>query len=154
MNAISDCRHGGIAETDALRDTKARAMPPVHESVVLYVEDDPVNALLMQHLLAAHRPRCALHVAEDGRSGVACAERLRPDLVLIDMNLPDISGLEVLQALRQNPRTQSLRCIALSANAMPDIVEHARTAGFNDYWTKPIDIHEFLQDLDGQLARH
>ncbi|WP_157272298.1 response regulator [Azohydromonas aeria] len=129
-------------------------MPPARKTVVLYIEDDPVNALLMQHLLAAHRPQCELHVAENGKSGVACAARLRPDLVLVDMNLPDISGLDVLQALQQDPQTRSLRCVVLSANAMPDIVERARMAGFDDYWTKPIDIHEFLQDLDGQLARH
>jgi CheY-like chemotaxis protein len=84
--------------------------------------------------------------------GLEQAKRLRPNLVLIDMNLPDISGLKVLQGLRQNSITQHVRCIALSANAMPHIVDQARAAGFDAYWTKPIDIHAFVLQLDEQLA--
>jgi CheY-like chemotaxis protein len=127
-------------------------MPSDSETVILYVEDDPVNALLVQHVLASQRPRCVLHVAGDGRSGLELARRLRPCLALIDMNLPDMSGLEVLQQLRQDPATRALRCIALSANAMPHIIEQARAAGFDGYWTKPIDIHTFVHQLDEQLA--
>jgi PAS domain S-box-containing protein len=114
---------------------------------LLYVEDNEVNVLLVQELLAL-RPGLALHVAGDGETGVAMARELMPDLVLVDMHLPDFDGVEVLQRLRRDPRTAGLACIALSANAMPDDVKRARDAGFDDYWTKPIDVHRFLDALD------
>jgi CheY-like chemotaxis protein len=76
-----------------------------------------------------------------------------PDLLLIDMNLPDMNGLEVLQQLRLDEATQNLRCIVLSADALPDQVSAALAAGFSDYWTKPIDVPLVLgklaQCLDG-----
>ena len=121
-------------------------------SSVLYIEDDPVNALLVQHILAL-RPHCTLHEAADGASGIAMARRLRPDLILTDMNLPDMSGYDVLQALQSDPATRDLRCIALSADAMPDNVERALAAGFADFWTKPIDVPGFLKRLDGLLGK-
>ena len=65
------------------------------------------------------------------------------------MQLPDIDGLQVLQRLKAEPTLSQLRCIALSANAMPVDVQRAREAGFDDYWTKPIDFQAFLAALDG-----
>jgi CheY-like chemotaxis protein len=110
---------------------------------VLYIEDEPLNVLLMQEVFRA-QPAWTLHVAEDGESGVQAALRLRPDLALIDMNLPDINGLEVLRRLRGQPATQGLRCIALSADAMHEQIRTARAAGFDDYWTKPFDLTRLL----------
>ena len=118
---------------------------------VLYIEDNPVNALLVRAMLE-QRPAVTLVVAEDGQSGVRSALRLKPDLVLVDMQLPDIDGLAVLRALRADPRTAGLRCVALSANAMPDDVEAALAAGFTDYWTKPIDFRRFLECIDRLLG--
>ena len=117
---------------------------------LLYIEDNEVNVLLVRELLAL-RPGLTFHVAGDGRSGVSMAQALRPDLVLVDMHLPDFDGHEVLRQLRSDPRTSGLRCIALSANAMPEDVDRAREAGFDDYWTKPIDIRRFLAALDRLL---
>jgi len=139
------------------------AVPPAREpaapaaeaaavaSTVLYIEDDPVNALLVRHILAL-RPGCTLHEAVDGRGGLALARQLRPDLVLTDLNLPDMTGYEVLRQLQADEATRHLRCIAVSADAMPENVRRARAAGFMDFWTKPLDVSEFLQRLDELLG--
>ena len=116
---------------------------------LLYVEDNPVNVLVMQELVAL-RPGFAFSSAEDGQSGVRMALRDKPDLVLVDMQLPDIDGYEVLRVLREQHTASTL--IALSANAMPDDIARAKAAGFDDYWTKPIDFENFLGALE-QLAK-
>ncbi|WP_298232239.1 CHASE domain-containing protein [uncultured Azohydromonas sp.] len=131
----------------------AAAMPATGAApLVLYIEDEPVNALLVEHIMAL-RPQCRLRIAESGESGLALARSELPALVLIDLNLPDISGHEVLARLRADPRTRGLRCVALTADAMPDNVERARASGFDGFWSKPIEIHAFLQRLDELLVR-
>jgi PAS domain S-box-containing protein len=117
------------------------------EVELLYIEDNPVNVLLVQELVAL-RPQVRLHVAIDGRSGIARTRAIRPRAVLIDLQLPDIDGFEVLRELRADPSLAGLVCIALSANAMPEDVARARRLGFDDYWTKPIDFGQFLGGLD------
>ena len=97
-------------------------------------------------------PPHGISVAGDGASGLERARALRPDLVLIDMNLPDTTGLALIRALRGDPRTAALRCVALSADAMPEQIEAARGAGFDDYWTKPIDVVRMLGTLSALLA--
>jgi CheY-like chemotaxis protein len=92
------------------------------------------------------RPGTQLHVAADGRSGLDAALRHRPDLVLVDMQLPDMDGHELLRRLRAH--ALPARLIALSANAMPEAVAQALAAGFDEYWTKPIDVAQFLAGLD------
>ena len=86
--------------------------------------------------------------AADGASGLACAQAQTPALILLDMHLPDMDGHAVLRQLRANPVTAGIRCIALSANAMPDDIRRAREAGFEDYWTKPLDLRAFLRAMD------
>ena len=118
---------------------------------VLYIEDNPVNALIITELLA-RRDDLLLEIAVDGASGVAAALVLQPDLILLDMQLPDADGFEVLRRLRTDLRTAHIRCVALSANAMPQDIQRARQAGMVDYWTKPLDFKSFLLALDGHLA--
>lgn len=113
----------------------------------LYVEDNPVNLLLMQEMFKK-RPGWSLFTAVNGLDGVAQAHRLRPQLALIDMQLPDIDGIEVLRRLRLEPAMAAVPCIAVSANAMPDDIARARDAGFSDYWTKPVDLKHLLAALD------
>ena len=118
---------------------------------VLCIEDNPVNMLLVEELLA-QRPGVQMLAASTGEQGVRIALDARPDLALVDMQLPDIDGHEVLRRLRADARTRGLRCIALSANALPDDVARALAAGFADYWTKPIDFGLFLRGIDAALA--
>jgi len=84
----------------------------------------------------------------EGISGVERAVQDRPGLVLVDMQLPDITGLEVLARVRANPLTAGLAVIALSANAMTEDIQRALQAGFDEYWTKPLDFSVFDRALD------
>ena len=114
---------------------------------LLYIEDNPVNLLIVQEVLA-QRPDLQLDTAIDGLSGMALAQSTRPDLILVDMQLPDIDGLEVLRRLRADAATADIPCISVSANAMPDDIARALQAGFADYWTKPLDLRRFLGALE------
>ena len=118
---------------------------------VIYVEDEPLNQVLVEELFRA-RPQWRLEIAADGRSGLAMAADAPPDLMLIDMNLPDTNGLALLQRLRAEPALRGLRCVALSADAMSEQIAAARAAGFDDYWTKPIDVPRMLRALDTLLG--
>jgi hypothetical protein len=118
-----------------------------HARRILYIEDNPVNVLIV-HELVRRRPDIEFDTTDDGASGVERALRTLPGLVLVDMQLPDIEGLEVLRRLRAHPATASLPCIALSANAMPEDIERALRAGFQAYWTKPLDFEVFRAAID------
>lgn len=113
----------------------AQAAP--RAATLLYIEDDPVNALLFSEALA-HVPQWRVILADDGTQGLDMARRLLPDLIIADINLPGLSGHEIVRALRADPATAGLRCIALSADAQPDQVEAGKASGFDSYWTKPL----------------
>jgi CheY-like chemotaxis protein len=118
---------------------------------VLYIEDNPVNLLIVKELVAL-RPDLSMHTAHCGLAGVEQAATLGPDLILVDMQLPDIDGYEVLHRLRASPATSHIRCVAVSANAQPEDVQRARRAGFADYWTKPLDFDRFMTALDSYFG--
>ena len=118
---------------------------------VLYIEDDEVNRVLMQAYLTL-RPNAELVMAVDGKSGIQAALTVAPDVVLIDMSLPDMRGLEVLRALRSSPQGQRLPCIAISADAMPEDIAAAQAAGMDAYLTKPLPIVQLLSTLDAALS--
>jgi CheY-like chemotaxis protein/anti-sigma regulatory factor (Ser/Thr protein kinase) len=117
---------------------------------LLYIEDNPVNVMLVEELVHG---LSGLAVASEttGAAGVARATLLQPDLVLVDMQLPDFDGFEVLRRLRAQPQTAQIPCVALSANAMPEDIDRALQAGFDDYWTKPIDFKAFLAALEARF---
>jgi CheY-like chemotaxis protein len=118
---------------------------------VLYIEDERLNVVLMEEVFRT-RPEWALSIAEDGAEGLQIARQLKPNLVLIDMNLPDTTGLALIRSLRSDPATLPLCCIALSADAMREQIDAALAAGFDEYWTKPIDVPRMLRDLTQRLA--
>ncbi len=113
---------------------------------VLYIEDDPVNALLASEAIQAI-PGWQVSVADCASQGVQLATTQRPDIVLIDMNLPDGTGFEVLDRLRQIVPMRQVPCVALSADCMPQQVADALRHGFQGYWTKPIAVAELRRRL-------
>jgi len=114
---------------------------------VLYVEDNPANLMLVTKLLA-RRPDIFLLSAKDGRSGVEMAQAARPDVILMDINLPGISGVTAFRILAGDPSTAHIPVIALSANAMQRDIEKGLEAGFFRYLTKPIKVTEFMDTVD------
>lgn len=115
--------------------------------LLLYIEDNEVNMLIVRELVA-QRPDLDFDGAPDGATGLALARERQPALILLDMQLPDMDGHAVLRTLRDDPATAAIRCIALSANAMPEDIRIARAEGFDDYWTKPLDLAAFLRALE------
>ena len=118
---------------------------------VLYVEDNPANLMLVEDLIA-RRPDIRLLSARDGISGIEIARALLPDVILMDINLPGISGIRALRILAGDPSTAHIPVVALSANAMPRDIEKGMEAGFYRYLTKPIKVNEFMETLDLTLA--
>jgi PAS domain S-box-containing protein len=117
---------------------------------LLYVEDNPANLMLIEQLVA-RRPDMRLLSARDGNLGIQLARANQPEVILMDINLPGISGTEALRILREDPATARIPVVALSANAMPRDIEKGLEAGFFRYLTKPIKVNEFLQTLDVAL---
>ncbi len=137
------------------------AMPPVtaparpaqqqRQRIVLYVEDNLSNITLIEHIIV-HRPHVKLVAAMQGRLGIDLAREHRPDLILLDLHLPDISGEDVLHALRQEPALQNTPIIVISADATRGRIERLQSMGVLDYLPKPLDIKRFLQLLDTCLS--
>ncbi|MEQ1673634.1 MAG: PAS domain S-box protein, partial [Candidatus Nitrotoga sp.] len=117
---------------------------------LLYVEDNPANLMLVEQIIEGHPQLCMLS-ARDGNLGVALARAHLPDVILMDINLPGISGSEAMSILRKDPATAHIPVVALSANAMPRDIEKGLEAGFFRYLTKPIKINEFMSALDDAL---
>ena len=118
---------------------------------ILYVEDNPANLELVEQLVA-RRSDLRLLSAADGNLGLEYARAYLPDLILMDINLPGISGIEAMRVLRANPTTAHIPIIALSANAVPRDIEKALEAGFFGYLTKPIMVGQFMTVLDDALG--
>jgi CheY-like chemotaxis protein len=129
------------------------ATPGQRDRHVLYIEDNAVNALIVREVLAT-MPGYRITVAPDGTSGLEAALREQPDLVLLDMHLPDMDGFAVLRKLREQPQTAHLTVVALSANVMPDQISRAMAAGLTDYWTKPLDMALFIMRMKQLLPPH
>lgn len=119
--------------------------------LVLYIEDDEVNTLLMEQVFLT-QPAWEFMAVATGAAGLEAALQRGPTLILLDMHLPDLSGSEVLERLRADPRTRDIRCIAVSADALPEQIEHALAIGFDGYWTKPIDLGEVIGELEAIAA--
>ncbi len=119
----------------------------LHNRTVLYAEDNVINIELLRQIMRM-RPQWHLEVAHSGQQAIAMAQSCLPDLLLLDMHLGDMSGLDVSDALAMHPATALIPRIALSADAMPDQISEARERGFVDYLTKPLDVARFLKLLD------
>ncbi|MDL2339229.1 MAG: ATP-binding protein [Pseudomonadota bacterium] len=120
------------------------------EQVVLYVEDDEVNTILMEQIFRS-QPNWRLLTAATGPEGLEIAQEHDLSLVLLDLNLPGLSGFEVMERLKAHEHTRHLRCIALSADALPHQIQQALSLGFDDYWTKPIDVATVIGKLKDEF---
>ncbi|HEX5698516.1 MAG TPA: PAS domain S-box protein [Rhodoferax sp.] len=142
-----------LVEDELLALPLAEAIAPAGASVrtLLYVEDNQANMALVEQLIA-RRPDMRLLGAQDAMRGIAMARAYQPDLILMDINLPGISGMQALVILQDDPATRHIPVLALSANAMPRDIEKGLAAGFYHYLTKPIRVSEFMTALDQGLA--
>ena len=140
---VAATRPAELRELDGAAEIASAPQPGKRSGQVLYIEDSSVNVLLVEELIG-QLPGVRIVSELTGAAGVARARSLRPDLILIDMQLPDFDGFEVLRQLRTHPETAAIPCVALSANAMPEDIARALANGFEDYWTKPIRFKEFL----------
>ena len=118
---------------------------------LLYVEDNPANLRLVQELVG-FRPELRLLSAPDGHLGIELARAHLPQLILMDLNLPCISGADTMRLLAADPLTAHIPVIALTANAMPRDIERALAQGFFRYLTKPINIEQFTEAINSTLA--
>jgi PAS domain S-box-containing protein len=130
------------------------ALPPVPRGTrlhtLLYVEDNPANMKLVEQIITRH-PDISLLTAVNGNSGIEIARATQPDVILLDINLPDINGFDALTILRSDPATAHIPVIAVSANAMPLDIDRGMKAGFFRYITKPIKVNEFMDAMDVAL---
>jgi PAS domain S-box-containing protein len=123
---------------------------PAEQRVLLYVEHNPDSMSLVRQMVA-RRPDLRLLEAETAEKGLEIARVCRPDVILLDIHLPDVNGFEVLQRLRWFESTRRIPVIAFSANAPEAEVRHGLEAGFFAYLTKPVDVERFLQTVDAAL---
>ena len=123
-----------------------------HRRIVHYIEDNETNIEVMRGILA-QRPQVQLEVSVTGLDGMAAIRTHRPHLVLLDMHLPDISGLELLRHLKGDPDFGSIPVIVVSADALGQQIEAAQAAGASRYLTKPVDVAELLAAIDELLDR-
>jgi CheY-like chemotaxis protein len=124
--------------------------PAISSRDVLYIEDDPVNFALVAQTLK-QRPAIKVTQATCGETGLVFAETQKPNLILLDLNLPGIHGSEVLSRLQQNSHTSSIPVVILSADATPSQIERLLAAGARNYIIKPFDLDTFLAVVDEAL---
>ena len=138
-----------LAAREAVR--ASQMLPQAHMGAaprtLLYVEDNPANLELVEQLVA-RRTDLRMMSATDGKQGIDIARSFLPEVILMDINLPGLSGIEAMRILRADPSTAHIPIIALSANAMPRDVEKGLEAGFFNYLTKPIKVDRFMSALD------
>jgi CheY-like chemotaxis protein len=135
-----------VAAAGLIAARQPGVFPDTGLRTLLYVEDNPANLSLVEQLVA----RCSdmrLLSAQDAVLGIQIARESLPDVILMDINLPGLSGLDALRVLRDDPVTAHIPVVALSANAMANDVKKGLEAGFFRYLTKPINVNEFMDTL-------
>jgi PAS domain S-box-containing protein len=137
-------------ETEIDTSTRPRMRRAKGKYTLLYVEDNPANLKLVEQIIKRY-PDLQLLTACDGKSGIEIAVISKPDVVLMDINLPDMNGFTALKILTSNPVTSLIPVIAISANAMPRDIQKGLEAGFYRYITKPIIVTELMEALDVTL---
>ena len=160
LSAASDVGQGSLfilalplaspEDVAAQQPAQAADRSGYHHRRVHYVEDNETNVEVMRGMLA-QRPQVNLRVSGNGLDGLAAIRAQRPDVLLLDMHLPDISGLELLRHLKLDPETRGIPVIVVSADALPTQIDEALQAGAHRYLTKPVNVGELLEALDELL---
>ncbi len=119
-------------------------------SSILVVEDNPLNMKLVRDILAHHGHRVL--EARTGLDGLELARRHRPDLILMDIQLPDIDGATALGRIRQHGELAAVPVLAVSASVMPDEQQRVLSSGFDAFIVKPLSLQAFLAAVDAALA--
>jgi CheY-like chemotaxis protein len=135
-------------------DDVVNGMPPLAENaghILLYIEDNSANQALVSRVLKSRRPDLTLISALTAEQGLDLLRTTRPDLILMDMNLPGMGGMEALGILREDDQLCTIPVIAVSADAIPRNIELALEAGFSNFVTKPIAIGKLLAAIDEVL---
>jgi hypothetical protein len=122
------------------------------QSDVLCIEDNPANLRLIERIVA-RRAGIRLLSASAPRLGLELAAAHRPALILLDINLPEMDGYEVMKCLRENAATRDIAVVAISANAMPGDLARGKAAGFVEYLTKPLEVERLLAVLDDIVGK-
>jgi len=141
---------GSIGKTGSDEQDLVAAYELSSQRTLLYIEDNPENMALVEQLIAL-RSDLILLTAIDGHLGIQLARAYQPDVILMDIKMPGISGFGALKILREDPVTAHIPVMALSANAIPRDIERGMEAGFFSYLTKPIEVREFMNALDVAL---
>jgi CheY-like chemotaxis protein/anti-sigma regulatory factor (Ser/Thr protein kinase) len=136
--------------TEPAEQVQSRRANGARVCTLLYIEDNPANMMLVEQLIA-RRSDIRLLTAINGTLGIELARSSHPEVILMDINLPGISGIDALKILHEDPVTAHIPVVALSANAMPRDIELGLQVGFFRYLTKPIKVREFMDTLDVAL---
>ena len=127
-----------------------RPLKSKNQKVILYIEDEEILRKLVRHSFMDRNYQIV--EAEDGSQGVEMAERLKPDIILMDLQLPKISGYDAMIAIKKNPELKDIPIIALSGYSQSGEEEKAREAGCHHFITKPFDTLALVEIVDGLLA--
>jgi CheY-like chemotaxis protein len=143
--------HAGYIKAACATIAESPAPAGPRSRLLLYVEDNPANLKLVEQLIA-RRPDMRLLTAMNGKDGINLARISLPDVILMDINLPGINGIEAMKILLLDPVTAHIPIVALSANAIPRDIEQGLAAGFHRYLTKPIQVDQFMETLNEVMA--
>ncbi|MBS4058761.1 MAG: PAS domain-containing protein [Bacteroidetes bacterium] len=144
-------QNGYHKQNSVTEKTKAETANSVVTGTILYIEDNISNIQLVEQILDIHRPSIHLITEMYGKNTVKLATDYKPALILLDLDLPDINGKEVLKLLKNEAKTKTIPVVILSANAMGSQIEKLKEAGAANYLTKPLDVLEFLEVVDGMI---
>jgi CheY-like chemotaxis protein len=146
----------GLAETPVLGykaedETNVASAPDERTRTILYIEDNPSNLELVERILAT-RPGVSLITAMQGSLGIELAREHKPDVILLDLHLPDMSGAEALRLLREDPATRRTPIVVITADATSRNVKGLFAAGADDFLTKPLDVKRFIEVVESLTA--
>ena len=148
--------HVADQETEA-GQTEHRSLPHTmineKSGTILYIEDNASNTELVEQILLDQRPSIHLVSSTKGAQTVPLSIEYAPDLILLDLDLPDMQGFEVIRLLQAEEKTMAIPVVVVSADAMAHQIEKLMNAGAKDYLTKPLDIMAFLQVVDEWVGK-